>query len=184
MSEKSLDFAVLKMKQGIFVLTVAILSACSGHDDGHSHATNDKASHSVQEGIVISSARILPPFPGRDTAAGYFEITNHGISADRLISASSPISGTIEIHNHIEDNGVMKMRQVKGVDLAPGETVAFKPGSYHLMMFKTNLTEEQDSVSLTLNYKNADPVTLIVDVEGRGEDEEYGSSHKGDGSGD
>ena len=68
-----------------------------------------------------------------------------------------------------------------------GETVVFQPGSFHLMMFKTNLAEDQDSVSLTLNYKNADPVTLIVDIEGRGDNgdnEDYGSSHKGHGSGD
>lgn len=174
------------MKQGILIFAAVLLGACSGHGD-HAHSEHDKTSHAAKEGIVISSARVLPPFPGRDVAAGYFEITNHGKTADRLLSAMSPVSGTIEIHNHIEDNGVMKMRQVKGVDLAPGETVVFQPGSFHLMMFKTNLAEDQDSVSLTLNYKNADPVTLIVDIEGRGDNgdnEDYGSSHKGHGSGD
>ena len=108
---------------------------------------------------------------------------------DTLLSATSPISGAVEIHNHIEEDGVMKMRQVKGVDIAPGETVAFRPGSYHLMMFKTQLPEDQKNVSLTLNYKNADPVTLIVEIEGRENIEArnggergsgYGSSHDGD----
>ena len=76
----------------------------------------------------------------------------------------------------------MKMRQVKGVDLPVGETVSFKPGSFHLMMFETNLPDGEDSIPVTLNYKNSSPVTLIVDIEGyEGDegDENYGSSHSG-----
>jgi len=171
------------MKKLLVISVAAILAACSGHE-GMDHKM-DHSSHESMDGIVISSARVLPPFPGRDTAAGYFEITNHGDTADRLVSVTSPISDSVEIHNHIEEDGVMKMRRVEGVEIAPGETVIFKPGSFHLMMFKTTLPENQEDVSLTLNYENADSVTLIVDVDGRGDDqdEDYGSSHKGEGYG-
>jgi len=162
----------------LFILTsTIILASCTGHD------AVDHAGHQRAEGIVISSARVLPPFPGRDTAAGYFEITNHGKTSDRLISATSPISESIEIHNHIEDKGVMKMRRVEAVELSPGETVVFKPGSFHLMMFKTQIAEGQDDVSITLNYEKSEPTTMIVDIEGHEEDENYGSSHKGKGYG-
>ena len=171
------------MRKLSLVLAAAILAACSGHE-GIDHSSDKGAAH-ISEGTVISAARVLPPFPGRDTAAGYFEITNHGKTTDTLLSATSPISPDVEIHNHIEEDGVMKMRRVNGVDIAPGETVIFRPGSYHLMLFKTKLAEDQQDVSLTLNYKNAEPVTLIVDIEGRGKDskdkegENYGSSHDG-----
>jgi len=97
------------MRTLLLTSMTVILSACSGHNNDHSQH------EAATEGIVISAARILPPFPGRDIAAGYFEITNHGQKLDQLISASSPVSGIIEIHNHIEEEGVMKMRQVKGV---------------------------------------------------------------------
>jgi len=170
------------MRQFIIVLTAGLFAACSPQSETD-HSSHASGSHSAAEGIVISAARVLPPFPGRDTAAGYFEITNHGSKADRLISATSPISGAIEIHNHIEEDGVMKMRQVKGVELLPGETVVFKPGSFHLMMFNTTLAEGQKDVSVTLNYENSDPMTLIVDVDGSDGDENYGSSHKGKGYG-
>jgi copper(I)-binding protein len=140
------------------------------------HDKMDHTDHKMTEGIVISSARVLPPFPGKDTAAGYFKITNHG-TADKLISVTSPISGAVEIHNHLEEDGVMKMRRVDGVDLAAGVTVEFRPGSYHLMMFKAELPDTQDEVSLTLNYENAPSVTIIVPVEGRGDDEEDHSGH-------
>ena len=167
------------MKKILMTAAAAFLTACSGHAESD-HTANQ--AHQSAEGIVISSARVLPPFPGRDTSAGYFEIVNHGSQADKLIAASSPVSEVIEIHNHIEEDGVMKMRRVDGIDLPPGEKVIFKPGSYHLMMFKTNLPEGETSIPLTLNYQNADPVTLIFDIEGHDEEEPgsgYGSSHSG-----
>ncbi len=166
------------MKKFLTIIAAVTLAACSSElpqgETGNSHA-----GHQMDEGLVISSARVLPPFPGRDTAAGYFSITNHGKTDDKLISVTSPISGAVEIHNHINEDGVMKMRQVEGIQIKAGETVELKPGSFHLMMFKANLAETQEDVSLTLNYENAPSVTMIVPVEGRGEDKGYGSDHKG-----
>ena len=166
------------MKRFLTLIAAVTLAACSGEGhnshDGHSHAA-----HQTENGIVISSARVLPPFPGRDTAAGYMSITNHSEVDDRLISATSPISGAVEIHNHINDNGVMKMRKVEGISLAAGETIELKPGSFHLMMFKTKLPEGQEDVSLTLNYENAPSVTMIVPIDSGEESEGHGSAHKG-----
>ena len=166
------------MRRVLTVLAALTFAACSG-EMNHSHEGDSHAGHQMDEGIVISSARVLPPFPGRDTAAGYMSLTNHSKTDDKLVSVSSPISGAVEIHSHIEENGVMKMRQVPGITLKAGETVELKPGSFHLMMFKANLPDDQTDVSLTLNYEKAPSVTMIVPVEGRGEGEGYGSNHDG-----
>jgi len=166
------------MKRLLLVLTATALAACSGEthqgEEGHSHA-----GHQMDEGIVISSARIRPPLPSRDIAAGYMSITNHSKTDDTLVSVTSPISGRVEIHTHLNEDGVMKMRQVEGIALKAGETVELKPGSFHLMMFGAKMSEDQDDVSVTLNYENAPSVTMIVPVEGRSEGESYGSSHEG-----
>ena len=156
------------MKKFLMVIAAVTLAACSG-EMNHGEGGMSHAGHQMDEGIVISSARVLPPFPGRDTAAGYMSITNHSKTDDTLVSVTSPISGAVEIHNHINEDGVMKMRQVEGIEIKAGETVELKPGSFHLMMFKANLPEDQQDVSLTLNYENAPSVTMIVPVEGRGE---------------
>jgi len=155
------------------LIAATTLVACSGETmhDGHSEAPHEN--HAMAKGIVISNARVLPPFPGKDTAAAYFEIANHGPAADRLVSVSSPISDAVEIHNHIEEDGVMKMRMVKdGIALAPGASVELRPGSYHIMMFKAELPDNQDDVALTLTYENAESVTVIAPVEGRGDEAE------------
>ena len=162
------------MRHLFIALLGAALVACTGHEAHTGHGQDG--------GIVISAARVLPPFPGRDISAGYFEITNHSASNDRLIAASSPVSESVEIHTHKEEGGVMKMRRVDGVELPAGESVLFKPGGYHLMFFKTALAEGQSDVAVTLTYETAPPVTIIVPLEGHDEASGQKGSH-GSGSG-
>ena len=158
----------------LFVISAAaILAACSGEmhhgsEGGHSHA-----GHQMDSGIVISSAYVMPPFPGKDVAGGFFEITNHG-EDNRLISVSSPISETVEIHTHLNEDGVMKMRKIDGLDLPAGETITFKPGSYHLMMFGVDIPDGTEDVALTLNYETGEPITLIVPIGEPSEDDHSG----------
>ena len=129
--------------------------ACTpGHSDHASHAG---------EGIVISDARVRPPLPGRTMAAGYFTLSNHG-PADKLLSVSSPVSDRVELHTHLKEDGIMKMRRVDGVELPAGKDVVFKPGGYHVMFFGSTITPEDTDISLTLTFETADPVTLIAEI--------------------
>ena len=51
-----------------------------------------------------------------------------------MIGGSSDIAPTFEVHEMTMEDGVAKMRPVKGgLEIKPGETVEFKPGSYHVM---------------------------------------------------
>lgn len=159
------------MKYLILSTACLALVACGQNTDvDHASADHNADSHmkssdavnmGQEKGIVVSSAYVTPPFPGRDVAGGFFEITNYGAD-DRLLSATSSISDAVEIHTHSEENGVMKMRRIEGVDLAQGETIAFKPGSYHLMMYGAIIPEGTEAVTVTLNYENTAPMTLDV----------------------
>ena len=82
--------------------------------------------------IINPWSRATPK--GASVAAGYMKITNNGTTADRLISGSVDIAPTFEVHEMSMDNGVAKMRPVKGgLEIKPGETVELKPGSFHVM---------------------------------------------------
>jgi copper(I)-binding protein len=64
------------------------------------------------------------------------------------------------------DNGVMKMRQVDGIDLPAGKTVALKPGGYHIML--TGLAQPLaagQSFPLTLDFAKAGARQVTVSVE-------------------
>jgi len=76
---------------------------------------------------------------GATVAGGYMKITNTGSMPDRLVGGSTPFAGGFEIHEMTMDGNVMKMRELRdGVEIKPGATVEFTPGSYHLMF--TGLT--------------------------------------------
>lgn len=113
--------------------------------------------------LTLTGAYVVPPFPGRDIAAGFFDITSESGVA-RLVAASSPSSRAIEIHTHIEDNGVMRMRPVASVEVGAGQTVRFKQGGYHLMLFGANIDSAAKTVEVTLEFDNAPTQTITMPV--------------------
>lgn len=66
--------------------------------------------------------------------AAYLVVSNGGSTADRLVSASSPVARAAELHTTIEEGDVMRMQRLDGVDLAPGASAQFKPGGMHIML--------------------------------------------------
>jgi len=96
-----------------FILAVALTSltliACSEDTSITSGAPNTAAAS-----VVVSQARVRRPLPGQKIAAGYFTLDSK--SGDKLLAIKSPVSERIELHNHINDGGVMRMRRC-GADL-------------------------------------------------------------------
>lgn len=101
--------------------------------------------------------------------AGFMTITNAGAEADRLVGASTPVSETAELHTHIKDGEVMRMRQVEAIDLPAGQTVTLQPGGLHVMLMslKDPLKEGQ-TFDLTLTFEKAGAMTVPVTVQGAG----------------
>ena len=132
------------------------------------------------EGIEISSARINPPLPGQTTGVAFLRLDNYG-DDDRLLAITSPVSGRIELHTHLNDDGVMKMRRVKGIALPHGEAVELKPGGFHVMLFNTTAALGDEAV-LTLDFETADDLTVVAPIIMRGEmssGEKDAGSHSG-----
>ena len=151
------------MKNLITISLASLLIACSSGEDAHTNHSTNHASE-FASGIIISNARVRPPLPGRDVATAYFTIMNSG-PADQIVTVKTPLSERVELHTHLNEDGVMKMRRVTAVDIPENENLEFKPGSYHVMIFGAQIANDQNDVSLTLEFANADPVTLIADID-------------------
>ena len=120
--------------------------------------------------LVISQGWSRATPGGAKVGGGYVTIENKGRAPDRLISVSGDVAGKIEIHEMAVTNGVMTMRPLEnGLAIAPGKTVKFAPGGFHLMMMdlKTPL-KQGDKVSVTLEFEKAGKVTASLDVQGVG----------------
>ena len=103
---------------------------------------------------------------GASAGAGYMKITNNGTTPDRLVSESSDAARSVQFHETTTENGIARMRPLKnGLEIKPGETVEFKPGSYHVMFvgLKKPLAAG-DHVKATLTFENAGTVDIDYDV--------------------
>ena len=107
---------------------------------------------------------------GAAIGAGYLKITNNGTAPDRLLGGSSEAAKSFELHVMSMENGVMKMRPVEGgIEIKPGETVEFKPESYHVMFvgLKEPLVQGH-RVKATLDFAKAGKVAVEFVVESIG----------------
>jgi copper(I)-binding protein len=89
-------------------------------------------------------------------ATGLFaQITS--TAGGKLVSASSPVAGVVEIHEMTMEGSTMKMRAIPGLDLPAGKTVELKPGGYHVML-----------MDLKQQVKPGDTVTVTLVIEAAG----------------
>ena len=90
-----------------------------------------------------------------------------GEEPDRLIGGSSPVAEKAELHTHIMEGGVAKMRPVDAIEVAAGTPTVLEPGGLHLMLIGLNQKlEEGATMPLTLVFENAGEVTLEVPIKG------------------
>lgn len=119
--------------------------------------------------------------PGRvPNGAAYVTVTNRGTSADRLVGASSPVARRADLHTHIHEGGVMRMRKVPGIDLPPGARVTFRPGGYHVMLMGLKAPlKKGGSFPLNLRFEKAGARKVTVRVMGIGAMGAGGGQHGG-----
>jgi copper(I)-binding protein len=109
--------------------------------------------------IVSPWARATPG--GAKVGAAFLEVRAAPGAGDKLIDAKSDVAGAVEIHNHVHEGGVMKMRRVDGIDVAGGKSIVLKPGGYHLMLMDLKKPLRQgEKLPLTLVFEKAGEVKL------------------------
>ena len=118
-------------------------------------------------GIDIDNAWARTTVPGMSMGGVFMDIENEGKADDVLLGGSTPVAERVEIHNHINDNGVMRMRQVEGGIAVPaGDTTKLAPGGLHVMLFDIKQQAKVgDKFPLVLKFEKAGEVKVDVKVE-------------------
>lgn len=104
---------------------------------------------------------------GAPVAGGFFKVRNTGKAADRLVSGTSEVAGTFEIHEMAVVDGIMKMRPLaKGIEIPPGGEVVLKPGGLHVMFIGlASPLKEGAKVRGTLVFEKAGKIEVEYTVE-------------------
>lgn len=97
--------------------------------------------------------------------AVYVTLTNRGVAADALMSATTDAATTVELHETVQEGGVMKMRPRPKFEVAGGGRLEMKPGGQHIMLLglKRDL-KPGDTVSLTVTFEKAGRMTVDAPV--------------------
>ena len=152
-------------------LGFSMAGAVFAHEHGkkEAHGMSGEYRGEMPAGVEVVKAWARASAGMAKNGGAYLTVLNGGKEGDRLVAAEAGIAKKVELHTHINDNGVMKMRQVDGIDVPAGKGVMLKPGSYHVMfMGLNNPLKEGEKFPLTLTFEKAGKKTVEVTVMGVG----------------
>lgn len=136
------------MKKGYLALLAVLLCACNTGPNN---------------GLEIQNLKIRPPLPGSEAAVAYFTVVNRGRADIEISGVSSSGFGAAEIHVSLLEDGISRMRRIEVLPVAGGSRVEFKPGSYHVMLFRPqpDLVPGVE-VSISVRYGDNSEVTAAT----------------------
>ena len=106
------------------------------------------------QSVVVTQAWVRSTVQGQKSTGAFMSITAK--DGAKLVGASSPVAGVVEVHEMKMDGDIMRMRAIPVLDLPAGQTVQLKPGGYHIMMMDLKQPLAKDSqVPLTLRLQDS-----------------------------
>ncbi len=130
------------MNKFTFLAAVALLASTAAHAQ-----------------VVVDKPWVRTTVAQQSTSAAYMTITS--ANGGKLVAASSPIAGAVDVHEMKMEGDMMRMREVAALPLPAGKPVELKAGGYHMML-----------TGLKAPVKAGDivPIRLVVeDAKGRRE---------------
>jgi copper(I)-binding protein len=109
----------------------------------------------AQTQVQASDAWIRATVPAQKATGAFMQLKAG--KAARLVAASSPAAGRVEIHQMEMQGQTMRMHAVDGIDLPAGQAVNLASGGYHIMLLDLRRQmKEGEQVPLTLTVQGAD----------------------------
>lgn len=139
------------------------LAGCGGSKDSSSEAALENAC--TGKGIVVSEAWARSTREGQPATAAYLSICSAD-GDDKLISATFSGAAATELHiTSTSEDGTASMSQTSEIALPEKEAITLKPGGAHIMIIGvTEIIAPGDAPVLTLEFENADPIQVTLDV--------------------
>ncbi len=118
----------------------------------------------AQAQVTVGEPWVRGTVAGQKATGAFMTLTS--ATEAKLMSATSPVAGVVEIHEMSMDGGVMRMGAVKGgLPLPAGKAVELKPGGYHVMLMDLKQpVKAGDTVPLSLVIEGADKKPQTVEV--------------------
>jgi periplasmic copper chaperone A len=105
------------------------------------------------DNVVVQDPYVRLAPPNAPATGAFMVIKNNGDKDIKVLKADNPASKVTELHTHLNEGGVMKMRPVAAIDIKAKGEAALKPGGLHVMMIDLKAPmKEGDVVPITLTF--------------------------------
>lgn len=117
----------------------------------------------AQAQVTVKDAWVRATVPQQQATGAFMDI--QAARDSRLVSASSPLTAVVQVHEMAMVDNIMKMREVPAIELPAGKLVKLQPGGYHVMLMDLKQqVKAGDSVPITLVVEGKDGKRESVQV--------------------
>jgi len=123
------------------------------------------ASFSVLASVIMTEGHVRAMPDTVPNTAAYFTLENHTEKAVRLTGVSTSVAKEAQLHTIIEEQGMVKMRQVEGFDIPSHGRLILSPSGEHVMLLglKAPLVLDQ-KVELQLQFNDGEQMSITLPV--------------------
>jgi len=116
--------------------------------------------------MIVSDGFARASGASAKAGAVFFTLENTGRNDDRLIAAQTSAATRVELHTHIMENGIARMRQIEGgIEIPAGGSHVLERGGDHVMLMGlTGPLEDGAQVTVTLDFVTAPDLTITVPI--------------------
>lgn len=119
----------------------------------------------AHDDVVIYNVFARESFGAEGTV--FFTIQNNSKTDAVIVGADSYVSKSVEMRNHVAKDGVVEMRKIDKMVIAPGQTLQLIPGGPHMVLM--NLREpikKGDEIIVNVHFADKTTKSLVVVVQG------------------
>ncbi|AHJ62684.1 putative exported protein [Granulibacter bethesdensis] len=128
---------------------------------------------------LVSEVWARPSMGAERPGVAYLTIRGRG-EGDRVVSFSTPVASSAELHRTTMEHGIMHMDTASGLDIPANGTVRLAPGGYHIMLMglKQGLkVGDHFPLTLTFQHAGAQTVDAVVATGGNGAHDQHVKDH-------
>ena len=123
--------------------------------------------HAANAQVTVKDAWVRATVPQQKATGAFMQLS--AAKDTKLVSASSPVTPLVEVHEMAMQDNVMRMRQIATLDLPAGKTVELKPGGYHVMFMQLKAPlQKGERVPIVLVFEKAGRISVDMQVEALG----------------
>lgn len=154
------------MKKILLSLTAVLLCFGSAQAQQAETAPAPESTATPMATIKFTMPHAFETTAAQTTGAVFFNLTNNLGRPEKLLGAASEIAEKTELHEHVHEGDIMKMRKVEGgIALHEGETVALEAGGYHIMLIGLKAPlKAGEKFDVILDFEQTPDLTLPVEV--------------------